>query len=275
MPNANAKAGRTKRPAAFVSGAAPFTVPVEGGELYGEEMGAGPALLLLHGWTLDRRMWRPQFEALSQDFRVIAIDRRGFGQSTPPPDLKAEIGDVIAVLDARGLDVCALAGMSQAGRIALKVAHRHPQRIRALILQGSAPADADDGEAPIAAFRGLAREGRLAELRESWRAHPLTRTFSAAAEASLSAMLADYGARDLLAPESRPPLLDERCLRAIEAPSLIIAGEHDTPSRRSTANALARTLPNAQCVTIPDAGHLCNLCNPERYNAALRAFLSR
>ena len=52
---------------------------------------AGTALVLLHGWALDRRAWQPQFGELASRFRLVAIDRRGFGRSTAPPDLATEI----------------------------------------------------------------------------------------------------------------------------------------------------------------------------------------
>ena len=63
---------------------------VDGGTLAVEKVGQGPTVVLLHGWTLDRRMWTMQARALANRFTLVAIDRRGFGQSTAPPHQSPE-----------------------------------------------------------------------------------------------------------------------------------------------------------------------------------------
>jgi pimeloyl-ACP methyl ester carboxylesterase len=105
-----------------------FEVDVSGGVLAVESAGAGPALVLLHGWALDRRVWAPQ-KPLADRFRLIALDRRGFGDSTAPPDLAAEVGDLLALREAIGLGPLILVGMSQGARTALQFALRHPPHL--------------------------------------------------------------------------------------------------------------------------------------------------
>ncbi len=81
-----------------------MTIPVDGGDLHVVRRGSGPPLLMLHGWALDHRMWRPQWTGLERDFELILPDRRGFGRSTAPPDLRREVDDVMTILDTLGID---------------------------------------------------------------------------------------------------------------------------------------------------------------------------
>ena len=76
-----------------------------------------PAVVLLHGYTSDLRMWHPTVAALCRDYRVIAIDLRGHGRTTAPEDLasytmEAYAEDVRCLLDALELSVCAMVGCS-------------------------------------------------------------------------------------------------------------------------------------------------------------------
>jgi pimeloyl-ACP methyl ester carboxylesterase len=86
-----------------------------------QRAGSGPALVLLHGFSLDSRSWRPQIEALSDQFTVIAWDAPGAGQSQDPPSTFA-IGDwadaLAGVLDAAGVQRAHVAGLSWGGLLA-------------------------------------------------------------------------------------------------------------------------------------------------------------
>ncbi len=256
--------------------AAPRAIPVDGGALSCVIAGSGPALVLLHGWTLDRRMWAPQIAAFLPGFRVIAPDRRGFGLSSAPPDLAREPDDIARLLDYVGAERGVIVGMSQAGRVALDFAARFPDRADALILQGApfvgpGPHPQDSEAIPIAAWAALAREGRLEAMKAQWRRHPLMRTANAAAAETAEAMLRDYRGRDLLA--AGPIASDDLDVADIGAPALAITGSRDTAWRRAAADALAARMPRARRAEIPDAGHLCNLCAPAVYNAVVASFL--
>jgi pimeloyl-ACP methyl ester carboxylesterase len=249
-------------------------IGVAGGALNVVSAGAGPALVLLHGWTLDARMWAPQLQAFAADHLVIAPDRRGFGRSTAPPDLALESQDVIALLDHFGAERAVLVGMSQAGWVALDAARNYPERVAGLVLQGArfgTPQPA--AEIPIPEYATLIRAGRLAEMKRRWREHPLMHTEVKAAHESLGLMLAAYEGRDLLAARAPLPELSTADLAAIHAPTLIVIGANDTPARHAAAEVLANAIPGAGRVEIADAGHLCNLCQPEDYNRALAHFL--
>lgn len=236
--------------------------------------------MLLHGWSLDRRVWQPQFGALTRRFRLVAIDRRGFGRSSAPPDLAAEVGDLLAVRDALDLDRMVVVGMSQGGRVALHFALAHPEHVAGLVLQGApldgfepAPRGAD--LIPLTSYAALVRQSGLERMKALWRRHPLMQADGADARRLFDAMLADYQGRDLLAGAAHglgPAVGD---LEAVYAPALVITGEHDLPWRQLVGDALAYGLPHARRARIPGAGHLCNVGHAEAFNTLVADFVAR
>jgi pimeloyl-ACP methyl ester carboxylesterase len=249
-------------------------VAVDGGVLPLCMAGDGPPVILLHGWTLDHRMWEPQVEALAEEFFLIAPDRRGFGQATAPADLSREAEDVIAIADSLGLGRFALIGLSQGATIALDVARRFGARLTGLVVSGAPLPGLVEREEMIdlARMRALAEAGDLTSLRAQWARHPLMATRTPEAAALMAAILADYDGRDLLVPANTPDLPRE-ALSLLAMPVLAMTGIHDTSWRKACAQALGHAVPRGMHGLVPDAGHLANVDNPERFNALVGAFL--
>jgi len=120
----------------------------------GPTAAAGPPLVCLHAGVTDRRLWAPQREALGASHRVVAYDRRGFGETRLPlagsREAFSQVGDLLRVLDALQLDRAVLIGCSQGGRIAIDAALAHPQRVRALVLVAAAVTGAPQIDLPYA-----------------------------------------------------------------------------------------------------------------------------
>ena len=125
-----------RTPPAAVLGGEAFWLDVGDGLIAVEKLGRGPAVVLLHGWTLDRRMWALQTRALADRFTFIALDRRGFGQSTAPADRAREVDDLASLADRLELASFHLVSMSQAGATAIAFAQQHRDRVATLVLQG-------------------------------------------------------------------------------------------------------------------------------------------
>ena len=120
------------RPIPQLQGVSHHDVSANGIRFHYAEAGAGEPLVLLHGWPQHWWMWRHQIPSLAERFRVIAPDLRGHGWSDKPHSSyrKAELADdVVALLDALGLDRVRLAGHDWGAVTGLLVAAGHPERI--------------------------------------------------------------------------------------------------------------------------------------------------
>ena len=259
-------------------------IPSAGEQLFCHDSGQGRALLFLHGWPLDHRVWTPQIESFSKTCRVLAMDRRGFGQSTGPANLGNAVEDIDAVLDACGVESATLIGMSRGGRIALRYAFERPQRVNGLVLVGTAldgynpPPDPEE-DIPLAHYAELAKAGDFAGLRRAWLSHPLMTLHAGGAELRelISDILEGYRGQDFLdadAPNADVPNVASHLDRII-VPSLVIVGEHETAARNAIAEKLVRGLPNAEFTVIHGAGHLLNLEQPQVFNERVSQFLKR
>lgn len=248
----------------------------------GDPADGRPAIMLLHGWAMDQRLFEPQIEALERHYHVVTWDRRGCGRSTGTPALSAAVDDLHAVAETLiGAAPFHLLGMSQGGRVALRYAAAHPERVRSLLLQGAGvdgiseqgpPAE----RIPVAHFTRLARCGELAALRAAWLEHPLMRldaTQAAAAE-RVRLMLDDYRGEDLLHPDPGPPPTGDVVAAVASAgiPVLLLTGARETETRRRIAGYLLARLPDCRQVEFPASGHLANLTEPEAYNTAVIEF---
>ena len=255
-------------------------VEIEGLRIAYERAGDGPPLVLLHGVLGDSRNWRRQASDLSDEFTVIAWDAPGCGRSSDPepPCGMADWADALAaLLDALDLEPAHMLGLSWGGTLALELYRRRPARVASLILadtyagwRGSLPAEVCD--ARVQAAREEARMP-AAEVAARWL--PTLLPASAAPEVvdELAAIMAD----------ARPPMLglmaeamgstDQRdLLPRIDVPTLLLWGADDARSSLDVAEQFRAAVPGAKLIVIPDAGHMTNMEQPERFNAEVRAF---
>lgn len=253
---------------------------VEGARLRFRDEGAGPAVVLLHGWTLDLEMWDLQVGRLRQQFRLVRVDRRGHGFSSGTPSPQRDVADVVALCNHLGLGRVALIGMSQGARVAVAFAGEAPERVDAVILDGPPCFDllpaAED--VPLEHFRAVVRMHGMEAFRREWLHHPLMqlRTTDPRVRAHLSAMIARFAGNELAGPAPERDLPPLPALPASwNAPALLLSGELDLPQRIRCADRLSGELPHAERVVISGAGHLPNLDRPDTYSEICRVFLSR
>jgi pimeloyl-ACP methyl ester carboxylesterase len=149
-----------------------------GARLVYDVTGTGPAVVLGHGFGLDRRMWDPQAEYLAARFLVVRYDCRGFGASGPfdPAVPYTHADDLVALLDHLGLGRPVLAGLSFGGRIVLQTALAAPDRVRGLVLLDAVldgvPWDRES-EAGLGQVARAVQAGGVPAGRAAWLAHPL------------------------------------------------------------------------------------------------------
>ena len=244
----------------------------DGVSIYYEQRGAGPSVLLSHGYSASARMWQGQLEALSDSYHLIAWDMRGHDRSDSPDDPalyshEATVADMAAVLDACGANRATIAGLSLGGFMSLAFQLAHPARTEALMLFDTGPGYRKDD--------GRAGWNRLAD----GMAAAYERNGLAAAGASAEVRVAHHRSAQGLAHAARG-MLAQRDGRVIESlplikvPTLVLVGENDAQFRPS-ADYMAAKIPGAQKVILERAGHAANIDQPGAFNAAVRAFLDR
>lgn len=248
--------------------------------LYYEEAGAGSAVILIHGFTLDTRMWDDQFPFLAQHYRVIRYDLRGFGRSTLPDGPYSHVEDLRALLDHLGIGQASLVGLSKGGGVALDFALTYPQRVTALALLDTILGGHDwsaEGSARDALVWQEAATGGIPAAKASWLAHPLFAPAMrrSAVAARLSQIIGDYSGWHFVNanPEQgiNPPAAEQ--LHALAMPTLALVGALDLPDFRAITTQIGRDAPQARTLVVPDAGHMANMEAPEAVNRALRTFL--
>jgi 3-oxoadipate enol-lactonase len=255
---------------------------LNGTRLFYEIAGAGPALVLLHGFSLDTRMWDDQFAAFAQRYRVLRYDARGFGRSgVPGPQRYSHADDLLALLGYLDIAHAALIGFSLGGGIAISFALAYPAAVDALIVVGCLLPGRRLSAELGASFGAIWSAGRrlgVAAARERWLQHPL---FAPILEqpgpgARLARIVSEYSGwewahHDPQLDTDPPPAAR---LGELRAPTLAIVGERDLPDFQAIAGLIERELPGARRVVLPSVGHVVNMEAPERFNALVLEFLA-
>lgn len=242
-------------------------------DLWYDETGEGPPLVLLHEGVVDARIWEPVLPLLAERHRVIRYDQRGFGRSPRPDGPYSLVDDLVGVLDAAGVDRAALAGASRGGNIALATTVDHPERVAALILLGSglSGAQLDVGWTPEQIARWERAEAdddwpAMAELdMEAWA--PM------GADPELRAMFVENAVWS----NSEDPATDEPVAErvgGITAPTLVITGGRDVRGINEIGDRLAREIPDARAAVIEEADHMIPWRAPEELSHLMLDFLS-
>lgn len=233
--------------------------------------GDGAPAVCLHGFGLTRAVFDPVVAAVGATARVLRLDLRGHGRSLPddPAAPFAHHEDVVATLDALGLDRVDVVGLSLGGGVAVDLALAHPARVRRLVLLAPALSGWAWSDAWKAAFRTVRTVGRVDGPRaalEAWLAHPLfatTRAIPAAARALETMVLADSGRRWVEPDRSvalDPPAAGR--LSELGASTHVLVGERDLPDFRAIGETMATHVPAVRLLVVPGAGHLLPLEAP-------------
>lgn len=248
-----------------------------------EENGSGMPLVMIHGYPLNRKIWDPQLEGLSDAARVIAPDLRGHGESQPTPgpywmDLLAE--DIKQFLDALRIPrPFVLCGLSMGGYVAMAYYRQYSPELAGLIFAATrAKADSPAGKKNRDEAAAKAKQEGVQAVVASMLPKLLSpKTFQNNQElvdrlrdimqqTSLEAMLGD-----LMGMKERPD--SSLTLQEISLPTLIVYGEDDQVIERDEVESMHAALINSQLVVIPKAGHLLNMEQPDPFNQAVRSYL--
>jgi pimeloyl-ACP methyl ester carboxylesterase len=255
-------------------------------DLAHDDVGEGPAVVLIHGHPFNRSMWAPQVAALrgghqGDRFRIIAPDLRGYGASpvTPGTVTMAELAaDVRRLLDRKSIATAALIGLSMGGLVVMELAAAEPERwwafgFIATTAQRVTPAE---HEARLASARTMEEQG-MRPLAEEMSGRLFGPEPSAEVTREIMAMMLvtdPSGAAAAVRGRAERPDY-QPVLKSLRAPALICTGDRDSYSTAQVTSELAGCLRDPEVVLLDGVGHLPNLERPADFNEHLLSFLRR
>lgn len=256
-------------------------IVVQGISLHYEEFGAGEPLLFIHGLGSSGRDWEMQIGYFACDYRVVAFDLRGHGQSDKPrgpytmPQFAA---DTAALMDALAIAPAHVVGISLGGMIALQLALDHPERIRSLVIVNSGPEFVARTFKERLAVLQRFLVVRLVGMRKMGEILA-RRLFPKPEQETLRTTLVERWAendprayRDAMRAIVGWSVADR--LGQIDIPTLVVAADEDyTPV--SAKEACVAKMPRAQLAVIRDARHAVSVERPNEFNAIVAAFLAQ
>ncbi len=254
-------------------------VAANGIEFAVEDAGSGAPVLLIHGFPLTHEMWAEQIRFLSQSHRVIAPDLRGFGASQvvdSPATIETYADDLAAICEALEVkEPVAVCGFSMGGYILFEFWRKYPRKVRSLVLCDTRVVS-DTPE--VAKDRWKMADRVLDSGNESLVIGMVEKLFSPATisghpalvQQTAAMMRANSPTGIAVALRAMAGRDDSTYLLAgIELPVKVIVGEDDVISTPAEMRGIAQAVPQAEFITIPVAGHLAPLENPDAVNIAL------
>ena len=231
----------------------------------------GPPIVFVHGTRLSRAMWRPQMDDLRDTYRVIAVDLPGHGALADRPFTIATAGDEVA----RAIEVAAgghavVVGLSLGGYVAMDLAARRPELVRALVLSGATTEPVGRLAAPYLALAWVMErfDGPRLEAVNAWFFR--TRFPPAIADPIIAGGFWSAGGAQALR-----AIVGERFaprLAAYPGPTLILNGDLDVLFRL-TVKRFAGAARDRPRVRLRGATHLANLDRPRAFSLAIRRFV--
>lgn len=254
--------------------------------LHVRDAGDGPALVLLHAFPCDGRMWLPQAEtAVMEGWRVLVPDLPGFGRSgllAHAPSLDAVAQAVMDALDERDVTRCVLGGISLGGYVSMAIARSRPELVAGLVMcDTKATADGEVARENRERLAGLVEgaphdtarileqavlPGLLGDTTRATRPDVVEVVRGWLADASPDAV-AWYQRAMAQRPDSR------QALRDLDLPMLVVWGEEDALSPREEQDILLSCATDATLARVPGSGHLSTVEDPDAVSSALVAFL--
>ena len=256
------------------------------------ERGSGPTLVLVHGFGGVKEDFADHVDALARDHRVVTFDHRGHGESDAPDDpaaysLDRLAADTLAVAAATGLRDLRLLGHSMGGMVARRVVLAHPERLAALVLMDTSPGPPPGLDPELIALGvRIAKEHGMGELKRaqdeldplgspSYRRllaeRPGYRDYCEYRWNSLSPVMWMTMAVEIVTQPDQ--LAGLAGLGGVTLPTLVIVGDEDA-TFMDPCRDLAATVPGAELVVIPTAGHSPQLENPDAWFTTLHRFLA-
>lgn len=242
-----------------------------------------PVIILIHGFPFNKSMWNDQMEMLTENFRVIAYDVRGFGNSeagTSDFTVDLFVSDLLGLMDVLKIEKAMLCGLSMGGYIALNAIENYPKRFSALILcDTNCVADTPEAvEKRMVTIEKIDKYGVEPFANESIKNlfAPISFVTNQEKIAVVKEMIMKATVPSLSATLLALTLRKETCskLAEIKVPVLILVGEDDKITPPVAARQMHKNIKGSILNVIENAGHLSNIENSYEFNIHLEKFIS-
>lgn len=254
---------------------------VNGVQIAYRDAGQGAPLLLIHAFPLNGQMWEEQITTLSQNYRVIVPDLRGFGSSQlvpGPTTLDQYATDLAGLLDQLGLNPqrVTIAGLSMGGYIAFAFWRLFRERVHSLMLVSTkATADSEEAKQKRAKDAELVETEGPSALADAVLPGLLSEDASSALQRRARQIIMQNDASGISAAlhamAARPDSTDT--MRSIDVPTVIMVGTADKVTPVSDAENMYQQIANSRLIKVEGAGHLLNLENPSAFQAGVDSLL--
>ena len=255
---------------------------IRGIELAYEDLGNGKPIVLIHGQPFNRSMWRYQTRELTENYRLIIPDLRGYGESQISKGmvLLDELAlDIAELLDELHIENTMLIGLSMGGQIALEFFKLFPKRVNGLVLADtdSRAEDEEGYKRRIMLSEKMVRDGmkkftaeRIHHFISDFTMNNLPEVVSHLREMMETTNPIGSAAvqRGRAERKDLTPILEQ-----IKVPTLVMVGEHDKFTPVPTALFIHERVENSRLSIIEKAGHIPNMEQPEKFNSTLKVFL--
>lgn len=237
-----------------------------------------PALVMLHGFALDARMWRHQVEAFGADHRILLLDLPGFGPQAREVGEVEPAKEVGRAMDAAKLSRAHLVASSYGAAVAVDYAFQHPERVASLVLAAPMLLGRRMGIESWPRCVSLANEGDRATAAEVWLDDPLFETLRHDEDLfeEVRQIVLDYGGGHwtgkVTSSWAEPDPVSR--LKDLTIPTLIVSGEQDLPSFMLMAEAYAKAMPKARREIVQGVGHHVSLEAADVFNDLVRSFIA-
>jgi 3-oxoadipate enol-lactonase len=258
------------------------TTRIDDIQLVFDDVGTGPAVVLIHGYPFNRSLWNEQVEALSGNYRVVTPDLRGFGESDAsegPATMNRMAQDVAKLMDQLGIDRAVIGGLSMGGYVALAFVKQFPSRVKALVLADTRPqADTEEGKQTRVQQAEKALAEGVAGIADAMLPKLLTpETVSKRPEVvkrvrDMMLKTKPQGAASALLGMAEREDQSE-FISTIDVPTMIVVGREDAITPLADSELMHAKIQHSRLVVLDNAGHVSNLEQTEQFNDALMTFL--
>jgi len=244
------------------------------GDIYYSVVGEGKPIVFIHGFGLDSRMWKPQIQQLSNNYKVITYDLRGFGKSSVPVDKYSHVDDLRALLQHLEISNVKLVGHSFGGEIAIQFILKYQDIVKRLVLISSSLRGYSTENSTWKELKELGKKKQVSEIRNQMLNHKMVQELNENSEAKelVATMLRQYTCWHFLNKNLREEVDSNSINRLgnINIPVNIIVGGGDSEAQKEIAQIMDSKISKSTLTVIENVGHMVNLQKPERVSKIIK-----